>query len=318
MKRVIAVDLGATNIRIVFCENSRIVFGPITVPTPGTPRNAEEITSLLTECIRHLTDREKIPGIEGIGVSAAGPVDHSDGSIVRPPNIPLARIPLVGPLEAEFGVPVRIINDCHAGILGEVYYGGISPKKNAVYLTMSTGIGAGIISGGKILLGMKGNAGEIGHFFVDDYFNSTCGCGFPGHWEAYASGHFLPGFFIRWCGDRGINLVDTSELSSDGVFFRIRQEREKFHQFLEDLGRINARGISAVNVAYEPECIIFDGSVIRENTDLILPYIEKYIDRFLPPPSMTISTLGGRAPLLGAAVIASGYDTLIGNFQPEQ
>ena len=140
MKRVIAVDLGATNIRVGIGEKSLNSIDPLIVQTPGRPRNAEEITDLLADCIRNLAGRNGMSGIEGIGISAAGPVEHGTGSIIRPPNIPLEKIPLVGPLEAEFGVPVRIINDCHAGILGEVTYGGLSPDRNAVYITMSTGI----------------------------------------------------------------------------------------------------------------------------------------------------------------------------------
>ncbi len=318
MDRVIAVDLGATNIRVGIGENSRSSIDLMTVRTPEMPGSAEDITSLIVDCIRHVTGREGTTDISGIGISAAGPVDQRDGSIIRPPNILLESIPLRGPLEAEFGVPVRIINDCHAGVLGEVCYGGLSHENNAVYITMSTGIGAGIISGGKILLGRNGNAGEIGHFFVEETFNTVCGCGFPGHWEAVSSGHFLPVFFSRWCRKKGISCPDINGLSPEMVFSTIRECGGEFLQFLDDLGRINARGVSDVIVAYEPECIIFDGSVVRENNDLIIPFIASHIDRFLPLPRMALSSLGGRAPILGAAVIAHGYDTVIGNLLPEQ
>jgi glucokinase len=318
MKGVIAVDLGATNIRVGVYENSQAAIDPIALPTPRSPRSAEEIITLLSENIRSLAGSAGITVIEGIGISAAGPVDHGTGSVVRPPNIPLETIPLVGPLENEFGVPVKIINDCHAGILGEVYFGSLAREKNAVYLTMSTGIGAGILSGGKILLGSRGNAGEVGHFFIDDRFNRICGCGFPGHWEAYASGHFLPGFFLQWCTDNGLNPTGAKELSPGRVFSIIRGNRKEFQGFLEDLGRINAHGVSDIVVAYEPEFLVLDGSVVRENTDLIIPFIENFADRFLPLPPMSVSSLGGWAPLLGASVIARGYDTLIGNFLPER
>jgi glucokinase len=317
MKAVIAVDLGATNTRIGLYGNTRPAADPVTFMTPRSPRDFGEITSKLTERIRQLLRVVGAKEIEGIGISVAGPVDHQSGSVVRPPNIPLARIPLETPLTAEFGTPVRIINDCHAGILGEVYFGSLSSEKNAVYLTMSTGIGAGIIAEGKILLGKGGNAGEVGHFFVDDRYNCTCGCGFPGHWEAYASGHSLPGFFTRWCADHGIDPGCGGDLAPERVFSLIRDDREKYEGFLDDLGRINARGISDIVVAYEPAGLILDGSVIRENIDLIMPFIQKYADRFLPLPPIHLSRLSGNAPLLGASVIARGYETRIGNFLPE-
>jgi glucokinase len=317
MKAVIAVDLGATNTRIGLYENSRPAADPVTFMTPRYPRDVGEITSLLTDRIRQMFRIAGVTEIKGIGISVAGPVDHQSGSVIRPPNIPLPAIPLETPLTAEFGVPVRLINDCHAGVLGEAYFGILSSEKNAVYLTMSTGIGAGIISEGKILLGKRGNAGEVGHFFVDDRYHCTCGCGFPGHWEAYASGRFLPEFFTRWCAVKGIATGGDRNITPDQVFSLIRKDREKFEGFLDDLGRINARGISDIVVAYEPACLILDGSVVRENLDLILPFIEKYADRFLPLPSVGLSRLGGSAPLLGASVIACGYDTLVGNFLPD-
>lgn len=317
MGKVIAVDLGASNIRTGLYENCRAIVDPVTFPTPRSPRNADEIVSLLTDRIRLLINTPGASEISGIGISAAGPVDHRNGSIVHPPNIPLAAIPLEKPLESEFGVPVRMINDCHAGIIGEVYSGSLTSEKNAVYLTISTGIGAGIISGGKILLGNRGNAGEAGHFFVDDRYQCTCGCGFPGHWEAYASGRFLPEFFVRWCKDNGISLEPEGHPAlPEQVFSQVRKDREKFGGFLDELGRINARGISDIVVAYEPATLILDGSVVRENADLILPFIETYADRFLPLPSIGISRLGGSAPLLGASVIALGYETRIGNLLP--
>ncbi|MDD1718521.1 MAG: ROK family protein, partial [Methanoregulaceae archaeon] len=84
----------------------------------------------------------------------------------------------------------------------------------------------------------------------------------------------------------------------------------------EELGRIDARGISDVIVAYDPDRIVLDGGVVHGNEGLLIPAIRKYVDRFLPVPEIVVSTLGGDAPLLGASIIARGYETAIGSLIP--
>jgi len=86
---------------------------------------------------------------------------------------------------------------------------------------------------------------------------------------------------------------------------------------MEGLGAINGRGISNVIVAYDPSRIILDGSVILKNEDLILPFLLPHVDRFLPLPDIRLTSLDGLAPLLGASVIARGYDTVVGPVLPE-
>jgi len=234
--------------------------------------------------------------------------------VINPPNISLPEIPLVAPLVKEFGIPVRLINDCPAGALGELYFGDGKGCRDFVYITISTGIGGGVVAGGKILLGRNGNAAEIGHFHVDTLYNVTCGCGYPGHWEAYASGRHLPEFFSHWCRDNNIVITGDWASSPSGIFNAVRNGYPGLSDFIEEFGRINARGISDVIVAYDPSRIILDGSVIQNNADLLLPLFDRYIDRFLRLPEIGVSRLKGLAPLLGASVIAHGYGTAAGSF----
>jgi glucokinase len=222
----------------------------------------------------------------------------------------------VEPLGAEFGVPVRLANDCHAGVLGEAVFGAGTGCRDQVYITLSTGIGAGVVSRGRIILGRDGNAAEIGHFHVDSTWNLTCGCGGTGHWEGYASGRFLPRFFARWCELAGHPAGNAGSLSAEGIFSAARMRDPAALGFLEALGEINGRGISDVIVAYDPSLIVLDGSVVLRNGDLILPCLLQHVDRFLPPPEIRLSSLDGLAPLLGASVLARGYETVIGSFLP--
>jgi glucokinase len=212
----------------------------------------------------------------------------------------------------EFGLPVILANDCHAGIIGEATYGDAQGIANAVYLTLSTGIGAGVLAGDRLLFGREGNAAEVGHFAVDTTYRIRCGCGHEGHWEGYASGRHLPGFFARWCEVHGHPLPPGWKGDAAVIFELARSGYATAVDFIDELARINGRGISDLIVAYDPERIILDGAVVLENGPLIYPRCLPYIDRFLPLPAIQISRLGGKAPLLGAAVLAQGEPPISG------
>ena len=313
---VVAVDLGATMTRVALVGPEGKILGRASSPTPGSGDPVETVPRHLAGLIRQLLSGARGTFPAAIGVSACGPIDHRRGAVVRPPNLPFREIPLVDPLGAEFGVPVRLANDCHAGVLGEAVFGAGAGCRDLVYVTLSTGIGGGVVSGGRIILGRDGNAAEIGHFHVDSTYHLPCGCGGLGHWEGYASGRFLPRFFTRWCELAGHPGGDPGGLSPEGIFAAARQGDPAALGFLEALGVINGRGISDIIVAYDPSRIILDGSVILRNEDLLLPYLLPSVDRFLAIPEIRLTALDGLAPLLGAAVLARGYETAIGSLLP--
>jgi glucokinase len=311
MDRVVAIDLGATNTRAAVVSDDGVVKGRVETRTPAGGADPAILTGFLSDLVRRVCGG-CLPGdIGGIGLSVAGPVDTRGGILKNPPNMQFRDVSVTGPLSAEFGIPVRMINDGHAGILGEAACGAARGRQNVVYITLSTGIGAGVLENGRILLGRDGNAAEIGHLHVDDTYNLVCGCGYRGHWEGYASGKYLPWFFAQWCRYHGKPHwgPDTAE----EIFHSAREGDDDVHRFLEKLALINARGVSDVVVAYDPELIIFDGSVIRSNADLLLGPLIEATDRYLELPEMVLTGLSGDAPLLGASVIAWGYDTACGN-----
>ncbi|WP_440951028.1 ROK family protein [Methanosphaerula subterraneus] len=312
----IAVDLGATNLRVGLVTRTGEIERLSVSRLPKDLPDAGIISDLIIRTIHSLVSDQEIETSAGIGIGAMGPIDRSHSAIVHPPNVPLDIIPLSDPLSAEFNLPVRLVNDCSAGLLGEAYFGEGKRSNNFVYVTISTGIGAGILAQGTIISGRSGNAGEVGHLFVDNQYNLTCGCGRKGHWEGYASGRFLPRFYQEWRRKQGISSGDPEILSARDVFNSIREQGDPDEcEFIHELGRINARGISDIIVAYDPDTIVLDGSVVLNNQDLIIPPIEQYADCYLPMPRLTVSSLSGFAPLLGASVIAHGYDTPFGSLE---
>ncbi len=311
MVRVVAVDLGATNTRAAVLDQDGRMGRKIDVKTPAGGADPAILTGFLSGLITQVCGGVLPGDISGIGLSVAGPVDIRKGILLNPPNMTFRDVPVTGPLSETFGIPVRMVNDCHAGILAELYYGAAKGRKNVVYITISTGIGAGVLADGRILLGRDGNAAEVGHFHVDDTYDLVCGCGHSGHWEGYASGKYLPWFFAQWCHYHGKPHwgPDTAE----EIFRSAREGDDDVLRFIGDLCRINARAVSDVIVAYDPDLIIFDGSVMRSNADLLLAPMIDAVDRYLELPELVMTRLAGDAPLLGAGVIARGYDTGYGD-----
>jgi glucokinase len=307
MGYAVAVDLGATNSRAAIIDEKGMIMKKLWKRTPSGEADPSILTSFIASLIADVIGNLLIGDIAGIGLSVAGPVDIQQGVLLNPPNMPFRDVPLTATLSHVFNLPVRMVNDCHAGILGEMQFGQGRDRDHVVYLTISTGIGGGVVSGGRILLGRAGNAAEIGHLHVDNIYNLTCSCGHSGHWEGYSSGRFLPSFFVEWCQYHG--RENWGLYKAEDIFLSAREGNVDVLQFLAELARFNARGISDIIVAYDPEIIVLDGAVMLANADLLLPLMIEAVDRYLALPDIVMTRLDGDAPLLGAAVVARGYAT---------
>lgn len=304
MTTVIAVDLGGTNLRAALVGSDATVLAYVAVPTPTTGSGGEVITAAIAALVEALLASPQGREATTIGVASAGPLDLGRGWVVKSPNIAFPVVDIVGPLRERFGLAVSLINDARAGVLGERWAGAARGSDNAVYVTLSTGIGGGAVVNGHLLLGANGNAGEIGHIPVDTRYNLVCGCGFAGHWEGYASARYVPRFFAAWREEADLRRVVFDASSTRAIFEAARAEDPVALAFMEALGEVNARGISGVIVAYNPEVIVLDGPLARYYGDIVIRHMEPFIDRYLALPRIVVSDLGGQAPLLGAAAYA--------------
>lgn len=295
MADVCAVDLGGTRTRVALVADDVTVLARETFSTPADREPPSAVADAVIAAIGRL------PGgpPRAIGVSAAGPVDLSAGALVTPPNLPYDRVELVVPLRAAFGAPVALLNDARAGALGEHAHGAGRGCADLVYVTISTGIGGGVISGGRLLTGRGGNAGEVGHVTVETRHGLVCGCGYPNHWEGYCSGRNLPRFYAL---ERGPG--DPEYAAAEAIFAGARAGEPAATRFLEAVAVLNARALSTLVVAYEPARIVLDGGVVRAQADLLVGPAVARMEEFLPRPEVVVSALRGDAPLLGAAVAA--------------
>ncbi|MDD2474191.1 MAG: ROK family protein [Methanoculleus sp.] len=301
MTTVIAVDLGGTNLRAALVTSDATVLAHTAVPTPTLGPSGTAITAAIAARVEALLASPRGREATAIGVASAGPLDLGRGRVVNSPNMAFPVVEVTEPLGKRFGLPVSLVNDARAGVLGERWSGAARGSDNAVYITLSTGIGGGAVVNGRLLLGADGNAGEVGHIPVDTRYNLVCGCGYRGHWEGYASAKNIPRFFAAWRERAGVGPVAFDAGSTRAIFEAARAGDPVALAFMEALGEVNARGVSAVIVAYNPDVIVLDGPLARYYGDTVIRFMEPRIDRYLPLPRIAVSELGGRAPLLGAA-----------------
>lgn len=184
--RIVGVDLGGTQIRAVLtdAEGNKIARAQRLTKAEKGPKAVIDRILKTIEDVLAKADRE----VAGIGIGAPGPIDPTTGTLYDPPNLPgWEAISLTERIEEAFRRPVLAGNDANVAALGEHRFGAGQGVDDLVYVTVSTGIGGGIISHGRLLTGARGFAGEIGHQTLKPD-GPLCGCGQPGHLEALASG----------------------------------------------------------------------------------------------------------------------------------
>lgn len=298
----IAVDIGGTNLRTAIIDEKGKIIAKNSVRTVQKGKSGAAVSNQVIGEIKKLASGYNPKKFKGIGVSIASPINYEIGAGINAPNINFKIIPVADPLKKYFGLSVRLINDCNAGAMGEKYFGLGKKINNLVFITISSGIGGGVIAGGILLLGKDGNAAEIGHMVVDTEYNLFCTCRKGrGHWEAYASGSNMPKFFKIYAKKNNLEVPLLSEAKD--IFETAKRKDAISLKFMDELGKINGRGISNVIAAYDPEIIVFGGAVALNNGEILLKFAKKYVDKFLRIPQVKITSLGENAPLLGAAAL---------------
>ncbi len=301
----IAVDIGGTHIRAAVYPAGEIV--PLArgdIPTQGDEPPHERLAALL----HHLWPTQGT--VRGLGVASPGPLDPYQGIILATPNIPQWRnFPLAAYLSERFNVPVVVDNDANAAALGEWRYGAGVGHHHLLYLTVSTGIGGGVIVDDRLLRGVAGLAGELGHLTVLPD-GPLCGCGQRGHLEALASGPAIaraaeeelergtPSILAQHPRPLTAALVAQAAQEGDAL------ARAVFTRAAHFLGRAIADYLHIFN----PSIVILGGGVTRAGDVLLKPLRETLHASVMTPAyldNLTLSTarLGDEAGLIGALAL---------------
>ena len=304
----IAIDIGATNIRVATGDHNglkRKIMRPTEV-RHGPDGVSEQIIKLIDSLI------EEEPN--AIGIGSIGPIDLEKGMITNTPNYPFQNIAIEEPLVDKYKVPVTIVNDCAAAVVGEQTFGEGQGMENLVYVTISTGLGAGAIVDDNLLLGKDGNAVEAGHFTLFPDSEIMCGCGCRGHWEGFSSGKNIPNYVKSYLAKRdwvGSALHNGAggkiEKVTAKMLYTAASEGDMYSlDIVNEIGEINAIGFANIVNAYDPELITVGGSIALNNPRLVLDPINENIGKYTINriPEIKITALGHDAVIIGALALA--------------
>jgi glucokinase len=308
----VGVDLGATNIRAAVAIEETEILAVARRETPRGPTGIDVTEAVLRTVREACADAAIEPNeIAAAGIGSFGPFDLAAGTIENPANLPdtVETIPLTGPVEKLIDSQrVYLHNDTNAGVIGERFHSDRNPD-DMVYLTISSGIGAGVCVDGNVLSGWDGNAGEVGHMTIDPEGLRTCGCGHDGHWEAYCSGNNIPKYArLLYQDAQGMDTVlpiEDPDFSSVDVFENAPDD--DFSRYvIEQVGHWNAMGVANLVHAYAPLVVYVGGAVAINNPELTLDPIREKLEEmvFVNIPQIELTTLGDDVVLHGTIASA--------------
>lgn len=308
MTTVAGVDLGATTVRAAIAGADGALRETATEPTPS---DRTAILEAIASVLQRAADWSEVPlsDLAAVGIGTMGPLDHAAGVVVDPPNVPgVNRIPVVEAVGRVYDGPVVLNNDAAAGAIGGRYYGD-GDYSNHVYLTLSSGIGAGAIVDGTVLHGARGNAAEIGHVTLAPESNQRCGCGGTGHWEVLCSGRHVPETVRTVAADSDIETdLELAQVTAPDLFEAVGSD-PLADRVADRLAAWNTLGVATLVHAYDPEQVHVGGSVATNNPETVVaPIRRRLADHVIgDPPTVEVTPLGDDAVLYGAvaSVLAS-------------
>jgi glucokinase len=274
-----------------------------TEPNAGADQGVRALAEMMEELARRHGLEMSDFGSAGVGVP--GPTDPAKGMLFDPPHLPgWHNVALAALLEAATGVPTRIQNDAQLAAYGEFHRGAGRGSRHMVFVTISTGIGGGIIIDGKLYSGAAGAAGEVGHVVIDPN-GPMCSCGRRGHLEALASGTSI----ARIASER-IVAGETSSLSrleaitAKDIGEAADQGDALSQSVLANAGRLLGLSLGGLLNILDPEALVLGGGVIQIGPLLLDPLRagikEQAFESTYSHARIAIAGLGQDAGLVGA------------------
>lgn len=302
-KLIVGIDVGGTKVAGGLVNLKGHLVRSLIVPTlanEGFAASFQQIMSVIEQLIGHAGGKQNIAGI---GICAPGPLNPKTGLVINPPNLPGWRnIQLGRRVEKKFGLPAKVENDANAAGLAEVLFGAAVGYRDIFYVTVSTGIGTGIIINKKIYHGKNGVAGEGGHVSIDFRSPYRCGCGTQGCIEALAAGpgmvrrarvrleqeHTAPSLL------RDLTRGHLSQITPKMIQDAAREGDPVAQEILDETGFFLGVWLAGMITLFDPEAIVIGGGVAKIGK----PLFDKIRETI---PHYTINRLFARkTPLLPA------------------
>ena len=309
---IVGVDLGGTRFRVCLANREGVILERTSTLTLAD-EGPDAVIHRLVEGVRFVLRERDAGSVLGLGLGAPGPLDPWAGVVLHAPNMPGWRdVPLRDRLQDALGIPSFVNNDANLAGLGELYFGAGQGLTDLVYITVSTGIGGGVIAGGRLLLGGHGLAGEIGHMVIQTN-GPLCGCGNYGCLEALASGTAIAretrarleagaqSAILALAGG-AIERVDAA------VVERAAREGDALAgEIMREAGTYLGIGIVNVIHLFDPQMVIVGGGVSRAGA-LIFGPAQAVLDSrllagFKGKCSIVPAALGDDAGLMGSVAL---------------
>jgi glucokinase len=295
---VLGLDIGGTKIAAGVVGADGAVRGFVSAPTEAK-RGPEDGIARLFDLGRRAVAESGVAWeeIEAVGIGCGGPLDSKNGILIAPlhltgwTDIPLARL-----ASEALGRPAVLDNDAVAACAGEHRYGAGRGTRDMVYLTISTGVGGGVVIDDQLLRARSGNGGELGHVTVDWRGRRCRGCGRRGCLEAYCSGTSIAER-AHEAGMHGASAADVAQaaLAGNAVAAKVWDET------CEAL----ACGIVSIANLFEPELVVLGGGVMRTGEQLLAPVRDLVAEQVIGGPVRVVAAENGDAVgVVGAAAVA--------------
>lgn len=309
----IGIDLGGTNIKVGLVDENYNIVSKATAKT-NLPRPAEEICESIVDTVWEALNAAKVTigEVNSIGIGTPGTANRNSGVVLYSCNLGFNNTDLRTLIKAKLGKEVYVENDANAAAFGEVLNGAGKGYKDVVVVTLGTGVGGGIIIGGKIYTGFNFCGAELGHTVIQ-FGGRQCGCGRRGCFEAYSSATALINMTKEameadksskmWEIAGSLDAVD-GKTAFDGMRANDKTATDVVNGYIEYLGC----GLTNIVNTFQPEVLLIGGGICKEGENLTKP-LEEIIKRdsyCIDPNSSTkldIAKLGNDAGIIGAAYL---------------
>lgn len=297
---LLGIDIGGTAVKLGVVNEALQVVESVSIPTKAD-RSSDEILQDIVTAARPLC-RQYHPYAVGIG--SPGRVDPQKGLVLRAGHLPFRDEPIPAKLSAALSMPAFLDNDANCAMLAEAKAGACADCRDALMVTIGTGIGGAILINGSIYRGHNFRAGELGHFILN-YEGKPCPCGLHGCFEQYASATALceqAEAAAKAAPDSLLALLARDGMSGKVVFAAAEQGCPAAKAVLFRYGEYFAMGLNSFVKIFMPQCIVLAGGIAKAG-DALLDVITPQL---LPEATLRLSALGGDAGLIGAALLARG------------
>ena len=308
MRYGFGIDVGGTTIKMAFLDENGTMRDKWEIPT-RTEDGGKNVLPDIAASVKEYMAKENLTNdqIIGIGIGVPGPVSEA-GIVNKCVNLGWGITDLHGELSVLTGLHVKAGNDANVAALGECWKGGGQGASDMVMATLGTGVGGGIVVGGKVIPGFHGAGGEIGHITMNHREKEPCGCGKFGCAEQYCSATGVVRMTKRYLAThKADSMLRAMNFECKDVFAAAKAGDKPAQKALEQVYEIMGRFLAAIACVSNPEVIVLGGGVSKAGQPLIdgvTKYFHKYAFHACRSTRITLATLGNDAGAYGAFKLA--------------